>query len=57
MGVNLPRVVTQRRPAVDQTRDLLIASPTPYYRATTPPSTVATCYDMVMVWYGKCRFI
>jgi len=32
---NLPRVVTQPRPAVDRTRDLLIASPTPYHCATT----------------------
>jgi len=33
---NLLRVVTQPRLAVDRTRDLLIASPTPYCCATTP---------------------
>ena len=33
---NLPRVVTQPRPAGDRTRDLLIASPTLYRCATTP---------------------
>ena len=32
----MPRVVTQPRPAGDRTRDLLIASPTPYHCATTP---------------------
>jgi len=38
LGVNnLPRVVTQPRPAGDRTRDLLIASPTPCHCATTPP--------------------
>jgi len=37
LGVNnLLRVVTQPRLAVDRTRDLLIASPTPYCCATTP---------------------
>ena len=34
---NLPRVVTQPRPAEDRTRDLLIASPTPCRCATTSP--------------------
>jgi len=32
----LPRVVTQPHLAVNRTRDLLIASPTPYHGATTP---------------------
>jgi len=36
---NLPRVVTQPRPAGDRTRDLLIASPTPYRCATMPPDS------------------
>jgi len=41
LGVNnLPRVVTQQSPAGDRTRDLLIASPTPYRCATTPPGFV-----------------
>jgi len=38
LGVNnLPRFVTQPRPAGNRTRHLLIASPTPYNSATTPP--------------------
>jgi len=41
MGVNnLPRVVVRSRAAAgNRTRDLLIASPTPYRCATTPPSS------------------
>jgi len=35
---NLPRVVTQQRKAVDRTRNLLIASQTPYRYASTSPS-------------------
>ena len=40
LGVNnLPRVVVRSRAlAGDRTRDLLIASPTPYRCASTPPS-------------------
>jgi len=34
----LPRVVTQQRKAVDRTRNLLIASQTPYRYATRSPS-------------------
>jgi len=50
MGVNnLPRVVTQQRPVEDRTRDLLIASPTPYLFATT--LSLECCIMMFISFY------
>jgi len=53
LGVNnLPRVVMQPRPARDRTRDLLIAIPTPYHCATTPPHVTCVIRKFRYIYKG-----